>query len=374
VSVQAAQFTSKQYMIKHAGLTDIFVPYDDGSSYFYDMSSGPGRNEILDSDLAGASLSTAIYLRTFVNPNLNPPPNNLTPCSPFNGCYVRDDVKRVAVECRETGIAWLCKQTEKKSRRMHEIIVWGVSDAGNYDNIIEYRFREDGSIGFRYGATGYNNPGQRGASHMHDGIWRVSTKLFNRTDNEVWQFQHELKTGGKTAEDSDVPITTEGSTKWKPKEFSNLVVRSTSQLNHWQHQMGYEVIPWNRTGTARHSSDEQWALNDFHVTNDNPGEDGFGDIYPNNWRFIGWKPDEYLSTYLNNETVGATGDGIVIWYISPAHHEPSDLDSPDYTKPENAGFGEYAGVTPVHWSGFDLEPHNLFDWNPLGGPHNCGLQ
>jgi len=23
----------------------------------------------------------------------------------------------------------------------------------------------------------------------------------------------------------------------------------------------------------------------------------------------------------------------------------------------------------MHWSGFDLVPHNLFDANPLGGPH-----
>ena len=48
--LQAAQLTSKQYMIKHAGMTDIFVPYDDGSYSPYDMRGlqqygpdGPGR-------------------------------------------------------------------------------------------------------------------------------------------------------------------------------------------------------------------------------------------------------------------------------------------------------------------------------------------
>jgi hypothetical protein len=26
------------------------------------------------------------------------------------------------------------------------------------------------------------------------------------------------------------------------------------------------------------------------------------------------------------------------------------------------------GITNVHWQGVSLEPHNLFDFNPLGGP------
>jgi hypothetical protein len=29
------------------------------------------------------------------------------------------------------------------------------------------------------------------------------------------------------------------------------------------------------------------------------------------------------------------------------------------------------GITFVHWQGFDLQPHNLFDFNPLGGPSSA---
>ena len=68
--------------------------------------------------------------------------------------------------------------------------MWGVYDGTNYDNVIEYTFREDGSIGFRYGATGYNLPGKTSAAHVHNGLWRVSTKLFSRTDNQGLEFEH----------------------------------------------------------------------------------------------------------------------------------------------------------------------------------------
>ena len=92
-------------------------------------------------------------------------------------------------------------------RRVNEVVVWGVYDGGNYDNIIEYTFREDGSIGFRYGATGYNLPGKTSASHVHNGLWRVSTKLFGRTDNQVVQFRHVMYADGTLATDSEVPHT-----------------------------------------------------------------------------------------------------------------------------------------------------------------------
>jgi Cu2+-containing amine oxidase len=326
----------------------------------------------LPGDIPGPPLSNRVYLRSFalfqtLSPGFPGPPPSLP--------YFRDSKQRVAVECRETGIAWLCKQDTKAMRRMHEIVIWGVSDAGNYDNIIEYRFREDGSIGFRYGATGYNDQGRKKDPHIHDGIWRVSTKLFNRTDNEVLRFQHESSADGRTATDSDVPIINEQSTMWEPLEFTNIIVRSTTQNNgnDDKNLMGYEFTPWNRTGTARHSlihSDkEQWSLADFYVTNNDPGEDGFDfQSPPNDWRFHWHSPDDYLLSYLNGDTVGATGDGIVVWYTSSAHHEPSDADSPDPA----TGYAEYAGVTPVHWSGFDMEPHNLFQYNPIGGPARCG--
>jgi Cu2+-containing amine oxidase len=365
VSIQAAQFTSKQYMIKHAGLADIFVPYDDGTFDPYDMHYSYNSMDPIESADLPSYLSSLVFLRS-----LEP---DFLLCGFFHLCYVGDAIPKVGVECRETGLAWLCKQSRNIRRRMHEVVVWGVYDGGNYDNIIEYRFREDGSIGFRYGATGYVNPGKTAAPHVHNGLWRVSTKLFDRTDNNALEFVHVNNPGGASSTDSELPIPTETSLLWEPLKFSTVMIQSATKQNKHQNPMGYEFIPWNRTGTGRFSqnpADKQlWTLNDYYLTNDNPGEDGSG-TGTNNWRYTWYSPDDYLLSYLNGQGIGATGDGIVVWYISSVHHEPTDSDSAEDTL--DLDYAPYTGVTPIHWSGFDMDPHNLFDYNPLGGPPRCG--
>ena len=210
VSLQAGQFTSKQYIIKHAGMADIFVPYDDGSYSPYDMRGSYNNMDQMDAADLPAQLGSLVYLR-----------------QASGNSYVRDPYPKVAVECRETGIAWLCKQPGNHTRRrVYEVVVWGVYDGGNYDNIIEYTFREDGSIGFRYGATGYNLPGKTSAPHVHNGLWRVSTKLFGRTDNEALQFQHVMYSDGTSATDSEPQITNETSLDWDPFKFNSVIVQS----------------------------------------------------------------------------------------------------------------------------------------------------
>jgi len=353
VSLQAAQFASSEYMIKHAGMADIFVPYDDGSYSPYDMRGSYNNMDQMDAADLPAQLGSLVYLR-----------------EASGNFYIRDPYPKVAVECRETGIAWLCKQPGNHTRRrVNEVVVWGVYDGGNYDNIIEYTFREDGSIGFRYGATGYNLPGKTSASHVHNGLWRVSTKLFGRDHNQVLQFQHVMNSDGTMAMDSEPQIVHETALDWDLLKFNTVIVQSDTQMNSYGHLMGYQFVPNNRTGTGRFSQrppdKELWTLADYYVSNDNPGEDGSGSGM-DNWRYTWYSPDDYLLRYVGDmQLVGDTGDGIAIWYIGSAHHTPSDLDN-------QKGSGNQTGITLVHWSGFDMEPHDLFDYNPLGGPPRCG--
>lgn len=351
VSLQAGQFTSKQYIIKHAGLADIFVPYDDGTFSPYDMSSYHEQDPMDQADLPTQN-GALVYLRT-------PSGNN----------YIRDSFPKVAVECRDAGVAWLCKQPGNHvRRRAQEVVIWGVYDGQNYDNIIEYTFREDGSIGFRYGATGYDLPSKPNAAHVHNGLWRVSTQLFGRTDNEVLGFEHVSSADGTSATDYENAVTNETPLIWEPLKFSSVIVQSATQTNDYGHLMGYEFLPQDRTGTGRFSQRPQdkqlWTLNDYYLTNDHPGEDGSGQGN-NNWRYTWYSPDDYLLTYLNNEVLGGSGTGIVVWYISSTHHDPTDLDN-------QMGQPGHTGVTLIHWDGMEMEPHNLFDYNPLGGPPKCG--
>ena len=351
VSLQAGQFSSPQYLIKHAGMADIFVPYDDGTYSPYDMTGSNNMDQMDAADLA-PQLSSLVYLR-----------------KPSGTFYIRDPYPKVGVECRDAGIAWLCKAgANRVRRRVYEVVVWGVYDGTNYDNVVEYTFHEDGRIGFRYGATGYNLPGKTSAAHVHNGLWRVSTKLFNRTDNQALEFVHVSSADGTSATDSELPIPNEASLTWEPLKFSSIIVQSATQTNSYGHLMGYEFLPLDRTGTGRFSQRSQdrelWTLNDSYLTNDNPGEDGSGSG-TNHWRYTWYSPDQYLLTYLNQEPLGGTGDGIAVWYIASAHHDPSDSDN-------QKGSGNRTGVTLLHWMGFEMEPHNLFDYNPLGGPPKCG--
>ena len=63
-------------------------------------------------------------------------------------------------------------------RRGQELVLWSVLDAGNYNYVIEWSFRDDGSISGRAGSTGPKLGGpndKRG--HMHNFSWRIDIDL-----------------------------------------------------------------------------------------------------------------------------------------------------------------------------------------------------
>jgi hypothetical protein len=347
VSIQGAQYTSPQYIIKRAGLAEMFVPYDDRSHTYYDMSFGNDRLDQMDPQDLPSQNGALVYFRS------------------QNGStfYVRDPVPKVAVECRDEGVGYLCKEPGSHvRRRIQEVVVWSVFDAYNYDYIIEYTFHEDGRITFRTGATGYNLPYDTSEPHVHNGLWRVSTKLLGRDDNQSMQFVHQEDSNGYIATDTYEPIPTEETADWNPLQFSNLVVESQTQTNDYGHLVGYQFYPYNRQGTGHFQ--ETFTQHDEDLTNDNPGEDGTGTGI-NNWLYTWYNPNSYLLSYLNGQPLGGTGDGIVLWYFGSTHHEPTDADN-------QMGNGGRTGITLVHWLGFEMNPHNFFDYNPLGGPPRCG--
>jgi primary-amine oxidase len=348
-TIMGAQYNSPQYIIKRAGMAEMFVPYDDRSHTYYDMSFGDDRMDQMDPQDLPAQNGALVYFRTLQRGG--------TPV------YIRDSVPKVAVECRDEGVGWLCKEPGSRvRRRIQEVVVWAVFDAFNYDYIIEYTFHEDGRITFRSGATGYNLPGDTSEPHVHNGLWRVSTKLLGRDDNEAQQFVHVEDANGYIATDSYQPIPNEETADWDPLQFSSITVQSQTQTNDYGHLIGYQFYPYNRQGTGHFQ--ETFTQHDQDLTNNNPGEDGTG-TGMNNWLYTWYSPNSYLLSYLNGQPLGGTGDGIVLWYFGSTHHEPTDADN-------QMGSGGRTGITLVHWSGFEMVPHNFFDYNPLGGPPKCG--
>ena len=64
VTIQGAQYTSPQYIIKRAGMAEMFVPYDDRSETYYDMSFGDDRMDQMDPADLPATNGALVYFRT----------------------------------------------------------------------------------------------------------------------------------------------------------------------------------------------------------------------------------------------------------------------------------------------------------------------
>jgi Cu2+-containing amine oxidase len=292
---------------------------------------------------------------------------------------------QVAAEMNDRGIAWLCKEGRSISRRGQELVLWGVLDAANYDFISEYRLRDDGSIGFRLGATGYNNPflppRSTTEAHMHDVVWRIDVDLNGSANDSALQFRH-IETAASPLVNSDLEEAfnggREGVAQWNPLEFHTIGVEDTATTNVYGHNIGYVLRP-SASGIARHYGEaaglrrrERFTQSDYAVTTYKQSErDALFDS--SHVRYL--QPDQYLlgeDSFAGmgvSDSENISGADIVLWYRSAAHHDPHDEDHAP-GDPQDL----MTGITSVHWQGVELEPHNLFDFNPLGGPSRAQCQ
>lgn len=330
-------------VLYQAGLAEIFVPYHETNFRPY--------------DLAGTTILLALATEDEgINGTLRTLANESHPT--------------VMTEVRQRGVGWLCKDTTAATRRAQEFVVWGVADGGNYDNIIQYGFRDDGGMAFRMGNTGFNaapppvtNPSPFEA-HTHNALWRVDMDLNGPLNNSAyWLFHREPYPGGNVlrAYDFKKPFGTEGKRQWNALQFTSLLIEDDA-ANAFGNKLGYEFKPV-QSGISRHyGPDEAWTKNDVYVTRYHASELAWADPGTGNW--IG--PDVYLLPTLNNPESVNKKD-LVVWIKSSAHHHPTDEDR----AADDLGSVNSRGVTLTHWSGFDVEPHNLFNANPLGGPLRC---
>jgi hypothetical protein len=320
-------------VLGQAGLSDIFVPYHGGTFRPYDMYWG---------DLHGAIPQDTGDCGTISGP-LIPPVNSTNP------------PRRVLIkEIRDRGVAWT---SDRATRRGEELLLWGTFDTGNYEYIIQYGFRDDGTVTFRLGSTGYNNPnpGFLSQPHMHNALWYVDINLDTNVfatgsvHNSVMLMRHVEPSGSLTATDSMTPFNNgvEGGVDWNDKEFTCLNISNTLVKNAQGNNISYDLMPM-RSGTARHVED--FTRHDFWVTHTNSVEQDY--IYG----FEGWNSYAYI-----NPPEPIMDTDVTLWYMSSNHHLPRDEDF------EYAQGIQVPGVALTMWSGFDLHPRNLFDDTPLHG-------
>jgi Cu2+-containing amine oxidase len=283
-----------------ARISEIFVPYHPGTPRLYDVSN-------------------ASYPLLTLSTTDCPAPHTIVGGG------------KVCREIRDRGLAW---KNDSLARRGEELVLWGVLDAANYNYILEWAFRDDGTITGRAGSTGPKLGGPNDTTgHMHNFSWRLDFDLNGSAGDSVRRATHleNLQANPSSATDSEVLVALEASVPWKPVAFSSVEIEDDVLKNGNGRVTSYELVPY-RTGTARHT--EPFSQTDFWVTAANPAQ-----LLARN-----------LSSYLNGQDVSSAD--IVVWYTGSAHHEDGMRD-------------EDRDTVPVMWTGFELVPKNLFERTPL---------
>ncbi|MFL6845667.1 MAG: hypothetical protein ACJ8ER_12385 [Allosphingosinicella sp.] len=334
-------------VLAQAGLAEIFVPYHvEPLARWYDLN-GPQR---LLSPITAEDLGPDGYPITLTN----------------------ESFPTVAAEVRTRGVGWMCKGTTyQTTRRSEELALWAVTDAGNYDNIVEYAFRDDGAITFRLGNSGYNSPPRPAEPHTHNALWYIDMDLNgNWYDSASMLTHHEAASPTPLdAQDVATPFQVEGARKWDPEHLGSLLIEDKA-VNRFGQHLGYEFSPLQNALTRHYGGIEKWTLNDIYITRwrmqdllwANPY---VGPTLPEIYATLA-VPDEYLLPALDKQAAVQTD--LVAWIKTATHHHPTDEDRTVFNF---FNTGTAWGVTGTHWSGFKIEPHNIFDFNPQGAPLRC---
>jgi Cu2+-containing amine oxidase len=283
-------------------LGEIFVPYHPGTPRFGDISQF---------NFSALTLSTADC----------PSP------------HVKLGGGRICREIVDYGVAW---KDDALVRRGRQILYWAVLDAANYNYIMEWAFRDDGTIVVRAGSTGPKLGGPDDTTgHFHSFTWRLDIDLAGPGGDSAYMTRHDENLGvvPSTGSDSSRLIELEGGRTWSAARFNSIEIGDSALVNDNGSPTTYELVPV-RSGTARLS--EAFTRSDFWVT-----------------RFAGANAQLLavnLPAYVNGQST--IGQNNVIWYTGSAHHESNMRDEDRQT-------------VPVLWVEFRLIPHNLFEGTPF---------
>jgi Cu2+-containing amine oxidase len=140
---------------------------------------------------------------------------------------------------------------------------------------------------------------------------------------------------------------------WDPEHFNTLEIRAAGLKNGKGHDTSYDLVPM-RSGTARHNNPlYPWTQADFWVTRYRPSQlqavNGKTDQELDGSPFSS-TPLQSLPDYITGEPTDSKD--LVIWYTGSEHHENNSRD-------------EDFNTVPILWTGFELDPQNLFDGTPF---------
>jgi Cu2+-containing amine oxidase len=308
------------YVLHDGRLAEIFVPYHTGMPNYRDISY-----------FAFEPLK--------LNPEKFPPPREIIGVDKLICKEVRDYQAWMNAYGRSDEDALV--------RYGQEVVYFSVLKAAYYAYIMEWTFRDDGTILVRAGSTGPKSPGFPERGHMHNFTWRLDIDLNGAgTNSAYWTSHSEQLTAPFGATDEKVLIPMEASKVWNPQNFNTLEIRAAGLKNGNMHDTSYDLVAM-RSGTARHNNPlYPWTQADFWVTLYNPAQ-----LQAVNGKTGQDLPLPSLPDYILPAKPTINKD-LVIWYTGSEHHENNSRD-------------EDRNTVPILWTGFELEPQNLFDGTPF---------
>jgi hypothetical protein len=191
--------------------------------------------------------------------------------------------------------------------------------AGWYRYISDWRLRNDGSIGPRFGFAGTLNPCTCQV-HTHHAYWRLDFDIMTAGNNVVEEY-------------NNPPII--GSSNWHTKRFEIRRPRDAGHQRRWRVRnkgtfRGYSILPGGHDGTAdAYGVGDLWVLR-YHGNEIDDGQ--------------GFTSDPALSRaaidkFVNGESVD--GRDVVIWYAGHFSH--------DEAHPDPAGHVVGPELVPFNW-------------------------
>ena len=271
--------------------------------------------------------------------------------------------------------------TPAEGRPWTELVVRSASEVGNYDYLIDYRFRTDGSMEISVGSTGLDAVKGAAAASMDDPTAAEETRygtliaphLVAPNHDHYFNFRLDFDIDGRLnrfMRAALVPgVPPEGSPRrsfWQvrtevPQTEDEAVYRVSPErpamyhVGHPEKRVGvghvptYMIVPDNSVAYAPFDPEDppvarnDYVLNTFHVTPYDPSQRYAGGVYA-----MASDATDTLGEWVK-EGRSIADEDVVVWYTMGFHHVPRMEDWP---------------VMPTMWKTVKLKPFNFFDHNP----------
>lgn len=287
----------RRLVLHSASLAEAFIPYDDGTPRFYDLS-GYG--------LGGKHLNSVAAVE----------------CP--GGVLISNGEKNVL--CRQILSRGFAYKSGTVQRQAQKLKLFSLSQVGNYHYVIAWEFYDDGVMVPSTQVTGtlhsdvsnttYGWPIGIGSndyrtSHAHTHYWRLDFDV-NLSANDVVEELSFMGSGSSRRELATTMLFTEARRATSASSYRFWRVKDTATTNPDGHQISYEIQP--QTHHVLRAA-ELWTLYDVYVTTHKACEQ----LMANNIA-AGCPTNAY--DYVDGEEVV----DVVVWVGVTYHHVARDED------------------------------------------------